>query len=250
MLFAYQKLRQRRGKDTLFHIRGQVRHRQDVEHYWKRKRFNPASLSHIANTPDGVQYHTPSPFPEEDSPGAEAKKTAPDDLSPAITTDEQANLFQHIDQELRLTPRSSSLRLLSPPEPLKMQNQALHYVGVYYQAHIELASVNPYYHSTAGGRGLVNEFFQRALNTLWAMRRGLSQVNIAAAQLNMFRLIPEVLRNENPRLLVTLLQVIAEYHNAAQQTRLNAIVMLGHEIVNRIASACRVAHPLSSSFEP
>lgn len=65
MVFAAQKLAKRHGTGTIFKSRGRERTETDVAHYWKRKKEKPEDFSPLATTPDGLEYWTAPPTPND-----------------------------------------------------------------------------------------------------------------------------------------------------------------------------------------
>lgn len=65
MIFAAHMLARRKGKKIFFKSRGREHSGADVEHYWRRKKEKPTDFSPILNTPDELEYWTPTPTPGE-----------------------------------------------------------------------------------------------------------------------------------------------------------------------------------------
>ena len=234
-------MRKRQDKDTLFTIRGRVVRRQDVEHYWRRKRLKPADLPPVPTTPDGVSYRTPSPFRTSTSPAIETEHVAPDELDLSRLTQEQMQSFQGMTQELLLTPRPGSLRHLSSPEPMRVQDGALHYAKIYFLSCIEVANDTTDY---SRSREVGATFFSSAYSALAAIQRGLSQAIIDVALSKMFDFVPHITRNKYPSVLATLLAIIARYQYSARGSSSSTLVMILQALVNRIIHRYHPEDPL------
>ncbi len=119
MIFAHQKLRQRRAKETVFKIRGRLLTSQDIEHYWKRKRLDPPALPSCADTPGGLEYRTPSPLNSREP--LDLTTLDQDVISDGHflnDMDVDFDMFD-VDQDLVLVLQSPGLRMLTSPKPFR-----------------------------------------------------------------------------------------------------------------------------------
>ncbi|KIW96853.1 uncharacterized protein Z519_02244 [Cladophialophora bantiana CBS 173.52] len=175
MIFAFQKLRERQGMDTTFLIRGQLRSRENVEHYWKRTRLNPACFSPVPHTPDGVEYRTPSP-----SVGGNSDEAGPKDTRQGADRSPFAG--------------GDHVVLFHSPEPLRTQDQALHYAKVLFQTHGERADPNLDVVYSDEVAGFLDKLIARAYSALVAIDQNKSLISIQGRLLDTLELIPEMLR--------------------------------------------------------
>ncbi|OQV07743.1 hypothetical protein CLAIMM_12133 isoform 1 [Cladophialophora immunda] len=246
MIFAFQKLQQRQGKDTAFLIRGQTRSRKDVEHYWKRCRLDPASLSPVPNTPDGMEYRTPSPSPGREVGEAGSKDTAQEDAdsSPFVEDEDIAAVFQYINQDLIFTPRSTILRLLDSPEQLQPLDQALHYAKVLFQWHVESANPDRLLVSQREAGNVINKFENYAFNALVAIICDLSHPMIATGLLDTLAYIPKVAKYDCWSVMMVLLRIVVSYAAWVRCFTSRMIKMAIHEIMIRVVTIYGAGHPV------
>ncbi len=238
MIFAYQKLLERRGKDTTFVVRGQERTRHDIEHYWTRRHLDPAVFDAAPNTPVGLEYRTPSPALLNSS-----EKNAADDATSGGPGWLQSG--HSINHQHGPTPRASDLRLLRCPEPFRTQDQALHHAQIYCRSFAErlvLRKGLDFWHPDIT---ILDHFRHKALYAMATTEFGLSKVMIKAAQLDLFALIPAVLGHGGSGLMATLLHVITEYSSSAMRTGRNETRLISCNLMKRIATECGQTHPLA-----
>ncbi|OAP56855.1 hypothetical protein AYL99_08967 [Fonsecaea erecta] len=245
MEFAIQKLRQRQGKDTTFLIRGEPRSRKDVEHYWRRKRCSPPASSTVPNTPNGVDYRTPSPCAERETGEAGSQEPLQEDADSAwFAWDEDiAAVFQYINRDWIVAPRSTILRLLESPEQLRPLDQALHYAKVLFQRQVECANADLRI-DFLGCDAAVSRFMRTAENALAAIAYGLSHTVITAALLDTLESIPQVAASSIAIVTTSILRIISNYIGRTQSSRWTMRKMAVYEIVNRFGKVHGLAHPL------
>ncbi|KIX93642.1 uncharacterized protein Z520_10548 [Fonsecaea multimorphosa CBS 102226] len=246
MIFALQKLRQRQGKDTAFLIRGQARSSEEVEHYWKRSRDDPARFSPVPKTPDGMEYGTPSPCPGRETGEAGSQVPAQDDAdsSPFVEDEDVAAVFQYIKRDWIRAPRTTILRLLDSPEHLRPLDQALHHAKMVFQSHVEFANSDLRLVSGRVGIGALIRFMNLAENALVAMQYGLSHTIVTTVLLDMLESIPHVGKCNFMDATVRFLYVIAGYAIGGQMRASRLIRTAQCEIVNRVGHVYGDDHPV------
>ncbi|EXJ71912.1 uncharacterized protein A1O5_04413 [Cladophialophora psammophila CBS 110553] len=245
IIFAFQKLQERQGKDTAFLIRGQLRSRENVGHYWKRTRLNPARFSPVPHTPDGVEYRTPSPSVGGNSDEAEPEDTRQGAGRSPFAGDEHVTLFQYINQGLALASRSPSLRLLSSPEPLRAQDQALHYAKVLFQTHVERADPNLDTVFLGEVTRFLDKLIARAYSALVAIDQNMSLISIQSRLLDTLELIPGMVKYDCGYVTMSLLRIIVSCGQGTQSWTSTMNRMVSRQIVEKTGNAYGVDHPVS-----
>ncbi|OCT54734.1 hypothetical protein CLCR_02878 [Cladophialophora carrionii] len=218
MVFAFQKLQERQGKDTVFSIRGQKRSRHDVEQYWKRKRPNPADFSPIPDTPGGVTYRTPSPCPDEDASGGETEHTVEESVRSTFVECSNPDLTQKNSQLWLVTSPPTSIRLLNSPGSLRLQDQAIHYARVYFQSCAENIPRDENLGTWQEQITTVSECREKLLNLLAAVEYRRSQVTIESARLDMIGTLPKLAKIQCLPLMATLLIMVVQCSKMGQGT--------------------------------
>jgi hypothetical protein len=149
------------------------------------------------------------------------------------------DVAQMNDQLLLIRSRPTSIRLLNSPGSLRLHDQALHYLKVYFQSYVErppcdqdvaLRLEEQYGYS-------LNVFYEKWIYILTAMEFGQSSssVNVESAQLDLFKLLPKIAQTHHPALMATLLYTVALCSHYAQKQGVTSATALSREIMSAIA---------------
>lgn len=245
MVFAYQKLQERQSKVTVFKIRGQMRSQTDVRRYWKRKQLNPAEFSPVANTPEGIEYRTPSPFPDASARSAgDVENEDIDGNSLTLITDQRDDLFRSLRHEVAMTRSPSSPRMLTSPEPFRTRDQAYHCMKVFVLEYVERTRSGQ--HRDPDGRNYTT--VKRFANAMECFTVGLvvhaSNTVIEVAHLDMLEAISKVTSPLVPYLMGVLLDMVAKCTNSGTKVAQKVI----SEVYDKILILCGETHPVTVIF--
>jgi hypothetical protein len=141
------------------------------------------------------------------------------------------------NQLLLINSRPTSIRLLNSPGSLRLHDQALYYLKVYFQSYVERA---PRDRDVALRREeeydlWVFEKNCRALLVAVTPSLGFSQVNVECAKLDVFKLLPKIAQTHHPVLMATLLYMVAACSHYAQNKVVTSATTLSREIMSAIA---------------
>ncbi|EXJ63100.1 hypothetical protein A1O7_03545 [Cladophialophora yegresii CBS 114405] len=233
MLFAFQKLQERHGKDTIFSIRGQKRSRHDVEHYWKRRRLNPAEFSPA--TPGGATYRTPSPCPDRDASAGDTEHPVEGILSSTLVRSSSPDLARMNSQLWLVTSRPTGVRILNSPDSLRLQDQALHYARLYFQVCAEDVAHDENLSIWQEAATIVSEFRVRLTNLLVAMEYRHSRVNAESARLDMDEILPKLAMIPPLPLMAAMLSTVVHCNEFGQEKVSNWGTALSRQIMSAMA---------------
>lgn len=265
MVFASQKLRQRGENETVFHIRGLVRTRQDIERYWRRRSVSPGQFSPIAQTPPGIRYGTPRPFPECDIALNESQEDTaiakdadvelvwtPRSLFAESSKDPGAYLFDVRDTVLS-TYQSATLHLVKSPEPFRRQEHVFRCAEAYFSSISERSKGS--LDSTA--LDVVKKANLRLLRTSRRVAEARNHspfpLDLQLAKMDLFSSIPDVVRadkSSHPILTIGWLGALACLQNPTAGRQMpELIARVSKEMVYQAAKEHSSKSPLTQLLQ-
>ncbi|EXJ67481.1 uncharacterized protein A1O5_09494 [Cladophialophora psammophila CBS 110553] len=266
MVFAFQKLQSKHGKDTVFKIRGRDRSHRAVEKYWKRRGVNPAQLADIPKTPPCVAYRTPSPCPGKDGLADVAREHATLDndwtmapvSSPSSPPSPIASLrardFSTEGPWVELTSacQSFGLRSLRSPELSGSHEQILFYAKRCFERSVEHVNCKKEAQSLGINAKALPLFWRKWLQFDSAFYHNLSDAHVKVSYIDVFNVIPDLVREDDPDLVMCLLLLMTcsrPLESNKMSRMVEVIAHLFNEIANQMNNATKGAHPLTTLLQ-
>ncbi|KIW97505.1 uncharacterized protein Z519_01089 [Cladophialophora bantiana CBS 173.52] len=211
MVFAFQKLQGRHGKDTVFKIRGRDRSHRAVGNYWKRRGVNPAQFADIPRTPPCVAYRTPSPCPGKDGLADVAREHATLDndwtVAPVSSPSSPSSPISSLRArdfstegrwvELTSTCQSFGLRSLRSPELSGSHEQILFYTKRCFERSVEYFNCQKEAQSLGINEKALALFLRKWLQFESAYYHNLFDAHEKVSYMDVLNVIPDLLQHIN-----------------------------------------------------